>query len=98
MQPNKNQTQQVIDAIKKNDIKDAVLKILYHIPETEKDSIDLKMIQNFCRDAIYIVGVIPIRKLNSRNRRAVIKVDMKLSKLLDVYFDSKEKLKSRKKN
>lgn len=98
LQPNKNQTQQVIDAIKKNDIKDAVLKILYHIPETEKDSIDLKMIQNFCRDAIYIVGVIPIRKLNSRNRRAVIKVDMKLSKLLDVYFDSKEKLKSRKKN
>ena len=97
IEPGKPQTEQVIAAIATYDITDAVLKIIYHVPEDQKDSVDLKAVQNACASAMHIVGVIPVCKIVARERRiGAAKVTMELPELLHIYFDNKPELKNKK--
>ncbi len=92
-----SQTEQLISEIKKHEIKDAVLKILYHLPPGIKDEVDLRAIQRTCADAMFIVGIIPIRSQESRERRigtATMSMDLKC--LLNAYFDAKPEFKDKK--
>lgn len=84
------QTDELIAAIKKYDITDAVLKIKYHIPAGKKDQVDLQAIQRACAPAMYVVGIIPIRVPVTRERRAGLKVDMDFKTLLTTYFESRK--------
>lgn len=90
------QTEQIINAIKLYDIKDAVIKIIYHLPEHKKDNVDINAIHLACSAALFVVGIIPMRKLVSRERRAEVKVDMDMALLLNRYFSSKPELAERK--
>jgi len=97
LQKGQPQTEQLIAAINTYVIKDAILKILYHIPDDTKDTVDLKEIQRVCADAMYVVGVIPIHKVVTRERRlGATKVNMDLPELLSAYFDTKTELKDKK--
>lgn len=96
LKSDKDQTQQLLDALSQHEIKDAVVKIIYHLPEGKKDLVDIKVIQQACKDVMYLVGIIPIRKIDPKDRRASMKVDMDLSTLLGTYFLSKPELKDRK--
>lgn len=97
LETGKPQTQQVLDAISKKNIKDAIVKILYHVPPGKPDYVDLKKIQHACTDVMYLVGIIPIRQPNTRERRvSSVKVTMQLSDLLKAYFDTKPELKDKK--
>lgn len=90
-------TAQLINEINKHDIKDAVVKILYHLPATVKDNVNLRLVQEACKEAIYLVSVIPVREFELRQKRAFnMKVDMDLSSLLSSYFEAKSELASRK--
>jgi|SRR3990167_4266403 len=89
-------TEQIISEIQKFDIKDAVLKIIYHLPSSIKDSINLKKIQKECDSAIHIVGIIPVREVENRTLRTGTKVEMSLEELLNSYFESKAELKKDK--
>jgi len=91
------QTEQVLDAIKKLDINNAILKILYHIPAGKKDNVDLKKIQRACASAMFLVAIIPIRPAEQRARRiGNMHVGMNIKSLMEKYFDAKEDLKKRK--
>lgn len=92
----RNQTDQIIDAIKKHVITGAVIKILYTVPPDRKDFVDLKVLQKFLASAMFIVGIIPIRIQQPRERRAAMKVSMDLPTLLDTYFESKTEWKAKK--
>ena len=92
----KDQTEQIIDAIKKHDINDAIVKIMYHIPEGKQDRVDLAVVLQVCAQAMYVVGILPIHKLVTRERRAALKVDMDYTTLLSRYIESKETLHARK--
>lgn len=95
--PDKNQTEQILHALKKHDITDAVIKILYHIPQGKKDIVDLKMVSLACSKAMHIVGIIPIRQIEPRERRTITtKVEMDLKTLFHAYFDTKPSLAERK--
>lgn len=94
----KGQTDQVLDAIAKHDIKDAIVKIVYHVPEKKEDRVDLKAVQRACADAMDLVSIIPKRKVEVREKRAVLNVDMDLDTLLTKYFESKEYSNARKKS
>lgn len=91
-----SQTEQIINTLAQYPLKDAVLKILYHVPAGKKDRVDIQKIQEFCAQAWYIVGIIPIRTPEIRERRAALKIDMDLSNLLSNYFDTKPELKPQK--
>ena len=91
-----DQTEQVIAEIQKYPIADAVIKIVYHIPENKKDMVNLNTIQRVCASAWYVVGIIPVRKPVIRERRTRMHVDMDLTTLLTTYFDGKPELKDKK--
>lgn len=91
-----SQTDQVLQAIANYDIAGAVVKIVYHIPTGKKDRVDLNVIQQACITAWYIVGIIPVRVPESRERRATLKVDMDMTSLLSHYFDTKAEYKDKK--
>lgn len=92
-----SQTEQILQQIEKHNIAGAILKILYHVPSGKKDRVDITAIQQACVSAWYVVGIIPIRVPELRERRAALKVDMNLATLLDNYFDTKPEYKNNKK-
>jgi exonuclease SbcD len=92
----RNQTDQIIDAIKKYNINDAVVKIMYTVPADAKDFVDLKVLQRILMPAMYIVGIIPIRVQQARERRSGMQVSMDLPTLLNTYFASKVEWKDKK--
>lgn len=96
LQPMVDQTQQIIAALEQHNIVDAVVKIVYHLPPGKKDTVDIRAIERACTKAMYLVGIIPVRKPETRDRRSNMKVDMDLATLLNTYFLSKPELADKK--
>lgn len=92
----RDHTEQILAALKKHDLNDAVIKILYHVPQGYKDRVDLKRIELACAHAMYLVGIIPIIKPHIREKRMNLKVDMDYAALLGAYFDTKPELKAKR--
>lgn len=96
LQANVDQTEMVINEIKKHNVKDAVVKILYHLPAGIKDEVDLRAVQRACADAMFVVGIIPIRQAEGRERRlGAATMNMDLKCLLHAYFENKPELKDK---
>jgi exonuclease SbcD len=93
-----DQTKQLIDAINHHDIKGAVLKILYHVPEGKPDLVDLNAIERACSSAMHVVSIMPIRTQQTREARAQVATSMDFATLLGAYFDTKQELKEKKKD
>ncbi|MCL4361377.1 exonuclease SbcCD subunit D [Candidatus Dependentiae bacterium] len=91
-----DQTEQILNELKKHEVKDSVIKIIYTLNQGQKDKVDIPAIQQACADAMYIAGIVPIRKNIIRDRRTPLKVDMDLIKLLDSYLSNRQELKSKK--
>jgi DNA repair protein SbcD/Mre11 len=93
-----DQTQQILTAIKKHQIKDAIVKIIYKLPVAAIDQVDVKKIQLACSHSMHLVGIIPIRDIATRSYRTILSSEMDLQTLLKNYFQSKENLKDRATN
>jgi exonuclease SbcD len=98
LEDGKEFTQQVVEEVKKSDVTDAIIKILYHLPEGKVDKIDLLEVMRACDKAYCIASITPIFKIAARERRAGVSVDMDFDLLLDKYFDSKKIDGTRKAN
>lgn len=96
LQPGTDQTQQILDELEKHELADAVVKIVYHIPQGKKDLVDIKALERTCLNAMHVVGIIPVRKPETRERRTAMNVEMDLPTLLDTYFLTKPELKDKK--
>lgn len=94
---NLDQTEQILTKLKEKPIKDAIVKITYTVAAHMTDSVDIKKIQKFCQQAMYLVGIIPIRSIQTRTHRNILKHEMNLETLLNTYFTSQEKLQKRSK-
>jgi exonuclease SbcD len=91
------QTDQIIEAIKKRDLKDAIVKIIYHIPAGKKDMVDLRTIELACSDALDLINVIPVHNFETREKRScALKVSMDLPTLLGSYFATKPELNDKR--
>jgi len=97
LKADKNQTEQLLDELKKHNLEGAIIKIKYHVPDETKDTVDLQKIQRACESTQHLVGIIPIRNLQLRERRTDLKVDMDFQHLLGAYLDTKPELKEKKK-
>lgn len=91
-----DQTNQLLEIIKNHNIENAIVKIIYYLPAGIKDSVNLRIIQEACEKAMFLVGIIPIRQIENRQKRTLMKIDMDLSSLLFTYFDSKPEYKNKK--
>lgn len=93
---NEDHTQQIIDTLAQKDLKNAVLKLLYHIPPGQKDNVNIQKVERACSAAHFIVGIIPIRTHITRQKRAGLTVDMDINTLLHNYFENKPELAPKK--
>lgn len=84
-----NQTEQVLTEIERYTLGGAIIKVLYFLPGSSKDTVDLARVQRACSQAWYLVGIFPVHKQEVRERRATIRTDMNLKDLLTAYFDTK---------
>lgn len=90
------QTQQLASIIERHQLRDSVVKILYHVPPDKRDLVDVSVIQRMCNEAIHLVGIIPIIQTTTRERRiGVLKAEMSTQELLEAYFASRPELKDR---
>lgn len=88
-----SQTKQLLATIAQYDLKDAVVKIIYHLPEGVADNVDLKKIQAACDQAHYLVAIIPIRPISKRAQRLNnMKISMDVRTLMGSYFAGKPEL------
>jgi exonuclease SbcD len=95
-----DQTQQIIDQLKKHSLAGAVVKIMYHLKSLETDRVNISMIEKFCTSCHYLVGVIPIVQPKNRIARmgAVSHSNATLDtrSQLDWYFGARAETKDRK--
>lgn len=89
-------TQELINEIQKHSLDDAVVKILYHVPPGIAQAVDTGAIQRACAHAQYIVGIFPLYKPSSREKRVGISKSQDLETLLNHYFEEKPTLRERK--
>jgi exonuclease SbcD len=90
--PTRSHTDQIIHEIKKQDLSNAVVKIVYHVPPHAQDRVDSAAIQNACAHVHYLVGIFPVRQLEVRQQRAQARLDMNLETLLKTYIATKPDL------
>lgn len=93
---NSGQTEQIIQAIKRQSLQDAVVKIVYHVPADQPDTVNTAALERACQDAWYLVGIVPVRTVSTRQRRMGASVDMDLATLLEHYFASRPELTHKK--
>ncbi len=96
IQQGKSQTEQLLQEMRKQSLKDAIVKIIYHLPPDEKDTVDLQVIQRAATEAMHVVDILPIRQQSVRKYRAAVKVDMDLKTLLEHYFNAKPEFATKK--
>lgn len=91
-----DQTEQVLQALKRHDITDAIVKIVYHLPLGCADHVNIAAIQQACTKALDVIGIIPIHQPKTREKRLLKNIDMDFKTLLETYFDTRPELKNKK--
>jgi len=84
-----NQTRQVVDEIAMHDIRGAILKIVYYVPEDTQDAVDVSAVQMACKDSWYVASITPVHKIKVREKRASVSVSMTEEELLTNYLKMK---------
>ena len=72
-----------------------MVKITYKLLSSEIDTVDIKRIQTACNQAWYIVGIIPIRSIETKTHRNFLSLEMDLPTLLKKYFQERPLTKDR---
>jgi len=86
-------TEQLLQALKKYELHQSIVKIIYHLPPHSRERVDITAVQNACAEAQHLVGIIPVRHTSiTQPRNTRINHQMDITKLLDTYFESKPEL------
>lgn len=88
-----SQTEQIIAELRKHKLQEAVLKIIYHLPRGVTDKVDMVALHNVCTEAHYLVGIFPVRPVETKVQRANARLDMNLEQLLEAYCATQPQLK-----
>lgn len=96
LHPTQPQTEQIIEALHKHDITDAIVKIVYHLPVGAVDRVSISAIQKACEHAMYLVGIILVRPIELKERRSGMCINQDPLNLLSTFFESHPQYKDRK--
>lgn len=91
-----DQTQQIITILEQANLEQAIVKIVYYLPDGKQDKVDLPAILRACQKAHYVVGIFPVHKLAPRSARAQISTHMNFETALGHYLDSHKELIDKK--
>lgn len=91
------QTEQIIAALKKQSLTGAIVKIIYHLPAEISDRVNIRAVQDACKDALMIANIVPIKHAARRERRMHgLSITHDLSSLLHNYFEQNKVLDTKK--
>lgn len=93
-----DQTDQIVEAVKKQNIDGAILKIIYKVSAGATDRVDLNAIQRACSSAMCLVNILPLLTPAVRSRRMSLEAQMDTDKLLETYISSQSELNQIKKD
>ncbi len=96
LEGSESQTDHILQELNKHELENAILKIVYHVPAGKKDRVDFLAVQQASARAHYLSGIIPVRALETRDRRPQLKVTMGFNQLLDNYFSQKPEWKDKR--
>ena len=84
-------TKQILDEVKKTDLKDAIVKLFYHLPPGVADTTDIALVYRALSSAWFVAAVIPICKPTVRISRfsGDNHQEFSATELLDKYFTHK---------
>lgn len=88
-----NQTDQILEELKKYDLTNAIVKVIYYLSADLRDTVDITVINHACKAALQVIGIFGIRDLPLKTKRPALKVEMNLPTLLDYYFENRTDLK-----
>lgn len=94
--PTLDQTEQILQALAKQVITDAIIKIIYHLPAGAVDKVNIQAVQKACEQAMYLVSIVPIRPIETKERRTAVCVDQNPLQQLSSFFDAHVSYKDRK--
>ncbi len=84
-------TKQLLAAIEQHDLTQAIVKVIYHVPENNPHGkIDVYALNRACIAAHHVVGFFPVYRPVTRERRALLSIQMDVNTLLDKYMEAKE--------
>ncbi len=89
-------TEQLIHAIERAEIEDAVVRVLYTIPSDMEERVDLERVRSALATAFYIAAIQPRIQPKERPRRSSITEDIALGEALDRYIDNNEHLNEKR--
>lgn len=90
LEANRDQTEQLLEELKKHTITDAIIKIVYHLPQGHKDLVDQGAIQKACEKAMAIASIVPVHKPPAIQRRVQLTVLMDFPTIVHRYLETKE--------
>lgn len=88
--PEGSATEQVIEAIQKYSLKEAIIKVVYQVPVGQRDMVDCARVQRACQEAHYVAGIVPVHEVAARVQRAAVTTQMSGDQLLKTYFEGKK--------
>jgi len=89
-------TQEILSELQKHNLEGSVIKILYHVPPGIAQGVDTGALQRACSLAQHVVGIFPLYKPATREKRIGINSTQDLATLLNHYFEEKPALRDRK--
>ncbi len=89
-------TEQIVAAIESSNIEDAVVRVLYTLPATIDESVDLEQVRHALAPAFFIAAIQPRITPQERPRRATVTEDLGLREALDRYIENNEHLSERR--
>lgn len=90
LQTGSNPTEQIVNEIKKHDLTDAIIKIIYTVPTEITEPINLKAINTACNNAHYIASIIPIIQAKPRTTRAKISTQIDTPEALKIFLQTQD--------
>lgn len=96
LEPGLCQTTQLINYLQQFNVRDAIVKMLYHVPAGKHDAVDIAKVESALEKAWYVAGIMPIVIHDMRAQRGAVKTNMDFKTALSAYFDTKPAFQSKK--
>ncbi|MBM3886435.1 exonuclease SbcCD subunit D [Candidatus Dependentiae bacterium] len=97
LKPEEDQTNTIVHVIEATNLDQAIVKVVYHLPEGRQDKVDLNAVLRACQKAHHVVGIFPVHKVVIRAARAQVSTHMTFDTVLKRFFDTRKELEDKKK-
>lgn len=89
LDPEKDGTEQVLAAVARHDLTNAIVKIVYHVPAGHRDTVEIGAVQQACKAAHYVTGIVPVHVVATRSQRSQVTTQMDSQELIKTYLESR---------